>query len=319
MTDGTPGAKGQGRNVTEHAVDELALVDALAADLGVASPPVGRVRRVEVDVAGHGLSGLRWGADRPRLVLLHGGSLNAHAWDAMLLVHGGLDALALDLPGHGHSDWFDDPLYLPEHLAGVVAPAIQTLAAAPVVLAGHSLGGLTALALAARRPDLVAGLVLVDATPGSTPDRAQELVDFVSVRDFATFEELLDHVVAFKPHRDRASLRRSVLLNARPEPSGGWTWRHDSRDRPEVDRWRRIYEEMPRGWDHAAEVRCPVLVVRGDRSEILLPSDVARYRELVADLRVVEIAGAGHNIHGDQPVALGEAIAGFAATLGAHR
>lgn len=304
--------------MSEQAIDELALIDALAADLGLDRPPAGRVQRVEVDVAGHGLSALRWGGDRPRLVLLHGGSLNAHAWDAMLLLHPGIEALALDLPGHGHSDWFDDPLYLPEELAGVVAPAVEALASAPVVLVGHSLGGLTALALAARRPDLVAGLVLVDATPGSTPDRAQELVDFVSVRDFASFEELLDHVVAFKPHRDRESLRRSVLLNARPEPGGGWTWRHDSRDRPEVDRWRRIYEEMPKGWDHAALVRCPVLVVRGDRSEILLGSDVDRYQELVADLAVVEIAGAGHNIHGDQPEALGAAITQFVHTVGAH-
>jgi pimeloyl-ACP methyl ester carboxylesterase len=296
--------------VSTTAVDELALIDALALELGVTAPAAARVHRVSSEQGGHRISGLRWGRRRPKVVLLHGGSLNAHAWDAVLLL-GGLDALALDLPGHGHSDWFDDPLYLPEELADVVAPAIEALAATPVTLAGHSLGGLTALALAATRPDLVDRLVLVDATPGSTPERGQHLVDFVSARDFASFDELLDHAAAFKPHRERESLRRSLLLNARPADGGGWTWRHDSRDRPDVDRWRRIYEEMPKGWDHAAALRCPTLVVRGSRSEILLPDDIVSYRQLVADLRVVEIGGAGHNIHGDQPAALGAAIAQF--------
>jgi pimeloyl-ACP methyl ester carboxylesterase len=57
----------------------------------------------------HRLSAVQWGTDPPAIVLLHGGSLNAHAWDAMLLHHD-LDTLAIDLPGHGHSGWFDDPL-----------------------------------------------------------------------------------------------------------------------------------------------------------------------------------------------------------------
>lgn len=294
----------------DTAVDELRLIDDLAADLGQPSRAA-RVRRVEHADGRHRTSALRWGAGDASLVLLHGGSLNAHAWDAMLLLHGGLDALALDLPGHGHSDWFDDPVYLPAELAAAIAPPIEALASPPVTLAGHSLGGLTALALAATRPDLVGRLVLVDATPGSTPERGQALVDFVSTSDFASFEELLDHAAAFKPHRERESLRRSLLLNARPAEGGGWTWRHDGRDREGVDRWTRIYEEMPKGWDDAATLSCPTLLVRGTRSEILLPSDVARYRELVADLRVVEIDGAGHNIHGDRPAALGAAIAQF--------
>jgi pimeloyl-ACP methyl ester carboxylesterase len=297
--------------VTDTADDELALLDALAAELGLLPVPAGRVVRIEHDEGSHQISALRWGSDEPPIVLLHGGSLNAHAWDSMLLLHGELDALALDLPGHGHSDWFDDPVYLPADLANAVAPAIEAVATTTVTVAGHSLGGLTALALAATRPDLVGRLVLVDATPGSTPDRGRALVDFVSTRDFASFEELLDHAAAFKPHRERESLRRSLLLNARPVEGGGWSWRHDGRDRVGVDRWTRTYEELPKGWDHAAAVRCPTLLVRGARSQIVLPSDVDRYRALVADLRVVEIDGAGHNIHGDQPAALGAAIARF--------
>jgi pimeloyl-ACP methyl ester carboxylesterase len=105
-----------------------------------------------------------------------------------------------------------------------------------------------------------------------------------------------------------------VLLNARPAADGsGWTWRHDSRNRPDVDRWRRIHDEMPKGWAHAAALRSPMLLLRGARSEIVLPRDVERFREVVDDLQVVEVDGAGHNIHGDQPRELGAALARFIA------
>lgn len=291
----------------EPAVDELDLVDALAHELGV---PTRTVRRVTAD-GPTPISGLLWGEAPPAVVLLHGGSLNAHAWDAMLLLHPELAAVALDLPGHGHSGWFEDPVYLPVDLAAAVAPAIAALAVTPVVLVGHSMGGHAALALAADRPELVERLVLVDTTPGSTPERSQELRDFVGGREFASFDALVDHVVAFKPHRSRESLRRSILLNARPTDGGGWTWRHDNRDGPGVDRWNRTFAELPKGWDHAAAVQCPMLVVRGERSEIMLPSDVERFQAIVDDLRVIELAGAGHNVHGDQPLALGAAVAAF--------
>ena len=136
--------------------------------------------------------------------------------------------------------------------------------------------------------------------------------------DFASFEELLDHVAAFKPTRQRESLRRSLLLNAVETGNGRWTWRHDGRVRHGLDRWAITFRELPQGWDHAAAITCPTLLVRGGRSEIMLASDVERYRELVDDLRVVEIEGAGHNIHGDRPAELGSAIATFVDEIGAR-
>lgn len=289
--------------------EELALLDDLAADLGVASRS-GTVRRVEWSGDGHRISALRWGTRPPELVLLHGGSLNAHSWDAMLLLHD-IPAVAVDLPGHGLSSWFDEPLYLPEDVAAAVAPAIAALAPGALAVAGHSLGGLTGLVLAARRPDLVRRLVLVDATPGSTPDRSQDILDFVAEAEFDSFEAFVDHAAAYRPGRDRDGLRRSLRHNTRQREDGTWTWRHDGRPHPTRDRWEVVFEELPKGWAHAEAVRCPTLLVRGGRSRIVTDDDIARYRRAIPHVRVEVVADAGHNIHGEQPGALGAAIAAF--------
>jgi pimeloyl-ACP methyl ester carboxylesterase len=246
------------------------------------------------------------------LVLVHGGGQGGWCWKECVraLRAAGHEVYAPTLTGFGERAHIRAAGF--ETYVEDIASLLDFEDLEPVVLVGHSMGGHAALALTAGRPELVERLVLVDTTPGSTPDRSQDLVDFVSARDFPSLDALVDHVAAFKPHRSRESLRRSVLLNARPTDEGRWTWRHDGRDRVGVDRWTRTFEELPKGWDHAAAVRRPTLVIRGDRSEIMLPSDVERYRQLVGDLRVLELADAGHNIHGDQPLALGDAIAAFA-------
>ena len=84
--------------------DEFGLFHENAEEYGLAFdvPPV--VRRTSVEVApGRAVSALVWGGGEPELVFLHGGAQNAHTWDtvAMALAR---PLLAVDLPGHGHSD-----------------------------------------------------------------------------------------------------------------------------------------------------------------------------------------------------------------------
>ena len=88
--------------------DEFAYFADNASEVGLPYPAPPEVERVSVGVApGQALSGLRWGTGAPELVLLHGGAQNAHTWDTVALA---LDRplLALDLPGHGRSDWRAD-------------------------------------------------------------------------------------------------------------------------------------------------------------------------------------------------------------------
>ena len=61
------------------------------------------------------------------LVLLHGDAQNAHCWDTVLLALG-CPAIAVDLPGHGHSDHLPDHDYRPSRNAGAVAALLEARA-----------------------------------------------------------------------------------------------------------------------------------------------------------------------------------------------
>lgn len=198
------------------------------------SAPLPEVERVVVEATeGRRIAGLRWQPGTPpEYVFLHGAGLNAHGYDPTVLA---LDvpALALDLPGHGRSDWREDANYSPDLLAADVGAAMNTvalglLASEPVTLVGHSLGGLTAMLVAAARPEAIRRLVVIDITPGVVPSRdAGSISEFITgQRDYATHEEIVDRAIAFGIGSDRAALTRGVALNTRRRPDGRWEWTH---------------------------------------------------------------------------------------------
>ena len=102
-----------GPAAAEAGEDEFAWLGEVADELGIDRariPPVTR-RSLKTD-AGRQLSAVVWGQDEPELIFLHGGGQNAHTWDLVALLLG-RPAIAIDLPGHGHSSWRDDRDYGP--------------------------------------------------------------------------------------------------------------------------------------------------------------------------------------------------------------
>ena len=292
--------------------EEFALLadNAAEAGLGWKGPPV--VRRVEVEAApGRTISAVAWGSGPAETVLLHGGAQNAHTWDTVALA---LDrpVVAVDLPGHGHSSWRDDGDYRVAPLAADVASALAQLAPEAGVVVGMSLGGLVALAVAAGHPELVRRLALVDITPGTDAAKAEPILAFLAgPESFASLKEMLARTVAFNPTRSVSSLRRGILHNARECPDGRWRWRWDpaiaERSRPPAGGFSSL-------WPAVDDLGAPLILLRGERSRVVTDDDVAELRRRQPTARVEVIAGAGHSIQGDQPVALAEALARFAAS-----
>ncbi len=282
-------------------MDEFALLPENAAQAGVTGPMpvVARVERGPV-------SALRWGRNPAKVVFLHGGGQNAHTWDTVVLGLG-LPALAVDLPGHGHSAWREDGDYGPKLNAAAVEPVIRELAPAADLVVGMSLGGLTAMRLAVQAPGLVRRLVMVDVTP-SAPARHEQMtaaqMGAVALvrgeRSFPDFDAMVDAAVAASPHRSRESLRRGVFHNSKQLDDGRWTWRYDT------FREGSGFEGL---WDDVPRLTVPTTLVRGAQSFFVNDDDAEEFARTAPGFqRVVVVPDAGHSVQGDQPRALVEIL-----------
>jgi pimeloyl-ACP methyl ester carboxylesterase len=253
-----------------------------------------------------------WGSATPAIVFLHGGGQNAHTWDTVALA---LDRplVAVDLPGHGHSDWREDHDYSPVTSAPAVAAAMTELAPDAQLLVGMSLGGVTAIRVAAERPELVRRLAVVDVTPGVDETKAEPIIAFLSGPErFDSFDEILERTVQFNPTRTVSSLRRGVLHNAKELPDGAWTWRYDPvRAWKDVERPAVTFVNL---WEDVARVKSPMLLLRGGTSGVVSDDDVAELARRKPDAEVVTVEGAGHSIQGDKPVELARILEGFLAS-----
>jgi pimeloyl-ACP methyl ester carboxylesterase len=308
--------------------DEFGLFHENIAEFGLAVTEIPPVVRVDVPVDdGRHVSALRWGSAPPEVVFVHGGAQNAHTWDTVTLCLA-RPALAVDLPGHGHSDWRDDGAYSPANLADDLAVVVGAHAPDARVVVGMSLGGLTSMELAVRHPDLVRSLVMVDITPGVNAAKTKAITDFVDgPQEFASFDDLLRRTQEHNPTRSESSLRRGILHNARQRPDGSWQWRYD---RGSHARARAAESDGPRDdgpagdvaettvapafsplWDDFAAVRCPLMVVRGSLSPVVDDDDIAEARRRQPGLRVEIVDGAGHSVQGDRPVELAALLERF--------
>jgi pimeloyl-ACP methyl ester carboxylesterase len=296
--------------------DEFGLFHENAAEYGLPFDRPPTVRRAFAGVpGGRQLSALVWQEGEPELVLLHGGAQNAHTWDTVAMALG-RPLVAIDLPGHGHSDGPGDRPegQLDAHGNAVdVADAIGQLAPAARAVVGMSLGGLTAIALAAEAPELVRKIVLVDVLPGIRAQRARHIAAFVNgPASFASLEELLERTARFNPARSRSSLRRGILHNAEQRPDGTWVWRwarHRRPANPASPAPGTRYEEL---WEALSSITVPLLLARGMRPDSVLDDDDER--ELLRRLpsaQVIHVEEAGHSLQGDTPLELAAIIERF--------
>jgi pimeloyl-ACP methyl ester carboxylesterase len=292
--------------------DELSFFHENAEEFGLPydGPPVVQRTAVTLD-DGRALSALVWGDQPAELALLHGGAQNAHTWDTVAMALG-RPLVAIDLPGHGHSDGGRQGSAGLEANADDVATAIATLAPGARGVVGMSLGGLTAITLADRHPDLVDRLVLVDVTPGVDDQKASAVIAFINgPESFPNFDEILARTIEFNPTRSESSLRRGILHNALQREDGSWVWRYARHRNVELSGTDAL-PDRAQLWEAVGRLPMPTLLARGMRSgSVVSDEDEAELRRRLPSVEVEHFAEAGHSIQGDQPVELAAAIDRF--------
>jgi magnesium chelatase accessory protein len=258
---------------------------------------------------------LRWyeGGSGPTVALLHGYGGAASNW---VLVAPWLAeryrVVVPDLPGHGGSSALPGP---PERV-DPYAERLASLLDGPAVLVGHSFGAVVALRLAARRPELVRGLVLAGAAGIASSTRsAERTLTFVSIVQPGK------RIVRFRRAFSRNPFLRKLAFGTVSvvDPRGldplaaagflaGSALHSDIRSAGDA-----LVRTDPR--IDLAAVSCPALVLHGARDAQVPVRDALEYaRRLRAPLRV--IADCGHLLIGERPEAVVDAVAGFLDRIG---
>jgi pimeloyl-ACP methyl ester carboxylesterase len=273
-------------------------------------------RSIEFQTAdGLTLRGDAWGDPTSRpVLLLHGGGQTRFAWGgtARALAEHGWYALALDLRGHGESDWAADANYELGRFARDTLEIAGQLSQRPVVV-GASLGGLSALLGFAGEAQPFSALVLVDITPRMERRGAEGILAFMRQQvheGFESLEDAADAIARYLPHRPRPRDHSGLAKNLRRGEDGRWRWHWDPNfvlgdRRPGVDRSHLQLDGAARA------IRVPTLLVRGRMSELVSEQTAREFLDLVPHAKYVDVSGAGHMVAGDRNDAFTAAIAGF--------
>jgi pimeloyl-ACP methyl ester carboxylesterase len=251
---------------------------------------------------------------RGLVFLLHGGGQTRHSWKgaADVLAEANWSSLALDSRGHGESDWAPDGDYSMAALVADVAGVASEYDTAPV-LVGASMGGLTSLVAAGEGKVVPRGLVLVDVAPRIEPEGTARIAAFMHARPegFANLDEVADAVAAYNPHRPRPRSLEGLKKNVRLRDDGRWHWHWDPAFMtPNSNEPNRLVD--PVLLEAAARnVTVPTLLVRGVQSDVLSPQGAQELLALIPGSRLVDVAGAGHMVAGDDNDIFARAVIDF--------
>jgi pimeloyl-ACP methyl ester carboxylesterase len=252
-----------------------------------------------------------WGdADSPPVILLHGGNQSSHSWDLVSLhLADRYHVYALDQRGHGDTEWSRELDYSMGAMAGDVLAFVEDQAIERPVIFGHSMGGRVTLEAALAAPDLARALVIVDVGPELSPEGTKVVSDFIAHNiEFDDLEVFLDNVVRYDPFRSREHIARTVKYNLLVRADGKYVSKVDHRRLPGGSLSDLTLEDVK-------AIQCPVLLVRGGESDVLLADAAERFIAVLPDGRMVTVPNVGHNVHGGNTPGFLEAIGPFLATF----
>jgi pimeloyl-ACP methyl ester carboxylesterase len=241
-----------------------------------------------------------WGEGGTACFFIHGLAEGSYIWsDFAKILSNKHKVYAVDLRGHGNSDWHYNKNYSTAAHIDDICRVLDALQLRQFVLIGHSLGGDVAARVAALRPAGILGVMLVDTGPGLAPDVNPLLQMMIqdSCRPYRSVEDYAAELAETRlpmPAERRLRLAEAALA---PASGGGFRLKFD----PEVAGI--LSEELDQSWWEPTlrALAMPVTVVRGALSGILSQQAAEGMVRRLARGRLAVVSQAGHAVMQDNP------------------
>jgi esterase len=234
---------------------------------------------------------LEWGStDRQPLIMLHGIGRVAHTFDHIAPHFSAqYHVMAVDMRGHGDSDWDPKGAYLVEDYVKDIEGLAQQLRLRNIVIWGNSTGGRVAQVFAGLHPDLAAAVISEDVGP----ERPREIADGMPSRlkredeqGWASEDELFAQQKNGNPRTSEEILRAYVHYGSKRRSDGRIIWKRD----PAIGNGF-IPTEL---WRFVREIKAPIIYILGGRSTIVPAATQQELRKTLPQAQIVTIPGAGH-------------------------
>jgi pimeloyl-ACP methyl ester carboxylesterase len=227
------------------------------------------------------------------MLILHGLYGNQANWTPLARqLAPGFNVYVLDARNHGQSAWADTMRF--REMAADVAETMRSLGLAKAHVIGHSMGGKTAMLLALTQPELVQSLCVVDIAPVAYPRTEDEVMGALLQLDLASIRSRTDADAILAGRIPVKAVRDFLLTNLQRNEEGNWGWRFNL---PVLATYVREVIDWPAG---LGKYEGPVLFIKGERSDYILPEHKAMIRAHFPAARVETVAQAGHWVHSEK-------------------
>lgn len=266
------------------------------------------------------LAAQSWGEpDAPAVLALHGWLDNSASFQPLSEQLTGLQLIALDLAGHGHSAWrpAGSFYHFIDYVNDVIAVA-DALGLQQFQLLGHSLGAGIAGLVAAAIPERVEKLILIDGIgplSGAVADTAARLRKAIQAQSLLATKKMtvyasIEQAAQVRQQVTGLSLASAELIVQRnlKQHANGFIWRSDPRltlpspyyfSEPQIQVWLRA-------------IRSPSLLIRALDGLLIKRPEIAARCACINPLQQVELAG-NHHLHMEQPAHVAQAVQEFLA------
>ncbi len=242
----------------------------------------------------------------PVVMMIHGLAGQAHTFDGIAnILAARYHVYCLDVRGRGESEWGPPEQYTIDTYVADLEAVREALGLQRFSLVGTSMGGLIAMQYAPKFPERVERAVLNDVGPEIDPAGLQRILAYVgnAPEMFADMKAVVkyyrEHYAPMVEHLADDQLVEFARYNVRRSDSGVYVWKMD----PAI-RTTPAAPPAVQPWDAFRAMRCPVLILRGAKSDVLSAEIARKMVEALPGARLVEVPGVGHAPVLTEPVAV---------------